>query len=110
MLSKRIGQKDRPGSDCSNSSRLFQSGVSHTREQSFSRVFFDAHHTRTCPCGHTTRAPIAADDRVVLRGRNFTLPTPLTPEKLKFDQADPQAAFAGKPSPYTGFRMVLPIP
>ena len=55
-------------------------------------------------------APFAADDRVVLRGRNFTLPTPLTPEKLKFDQTDPQAAFAGKPSPYTGFRMVLPIP
>ena len=52
----------------------------------------------------------ALEDRVVLRGRNFTLPTPLTVEKLKFDQTDPQAAFAGKPSPYTGFRIVLPIP
>ncbi len=52
----------------------------------------------------------ALEDRVVLRGRNFTLPTPLTVEKLKYDQTDPQAAFAGKSSPYTGFRIVLPIP
>ena len=51
-----------------------------------------------------------AEDRVVLRGRNYTLPTPLTIEKLKYDQTDPQAAFAGKPSPYTGFRIVLPVP
>jgi len=48
-------------------------------------------------------------DRVVLRGRNFTLPTPLTPAQLRFDQTDPSAAFADKFSPYTGFRIVLPV-
>ena len=48
-------------------------------------------------------------DRVVLRGRNFTLPTPLTPAQLRFDQTDPSAAFADKFGPYTGFRIVLPV-
>ena len=52
----------------------------------------------------------AAEDRVILRGRSFTLPTALSFEKLKLDQAEPQASFAGKPSPYTGFRIAMPIP
>ena len=52
----------------------------------------------------------AADDRVILRGRSFTLPTALSFEKLKSEQAEPQASFAGKFSPYTGFRIVLAIP
>ncbi len=59
---------------------------------------------------YTIADAFAPEDRVVLRGRNFTLPTPLTIEKLKFDQTDPQAPFAGKASPYTGFRIVLPVP
>lgn len=47
---------------------------------------------------------------VVLRGRNYTLQTPLTFDILRREQNQPQTQYADKPSPYTGFRVVLPLP
>ena len=38
LFCKRIGHTGRSGLDCSNSSRLFQRGVSHTLLESFSRL------------------------------------------------------------------------
>jgi serine/threonine protein kinase len=46
----------------------------------------------------------------ILRGRNFTLTTPLTLDIMKRELTQPQTQFADKPSPYTGFRIVLPLP
>lgn len=51
-----------------------------------------------------------ADDRaVILRGRNFTLATPLTFDHLRYEQSIPQRQYAGSRSPYTSFRVVLPL-
>ena len=50
------------------------------------------------------------DDLVVLRGRSFTLERPLTFAMLKYEQETPQTQYAGKGSPYTGFRVVLGLP
>ena len=47
---------------------------------------------------------------VVLRGRNFTLKKPLTYKILEGEVNDPQTQFADAKSPYTGFRVVLPLP
>jgi hypothetical protein len=49
-------------------------------------------------------------DFVVLRGRNYTSRTPLTFKMIEDEQADPQTGFAEVPSPYTSFRVVLPLP
>jgi len=46
---------------------------------------------------------------VVLRGRNFTLATALTFEIMTRELKQPQTQFADVPSPYTGFRFVLPL-
>jgi serine/threonine protein kinase len=47
---------------------------------------------------------------IVLRGRNFTLEKPLTFEVMNRERTQPQTQFADVPSPYTGFRIVLPLP
>lgn len=53
----------------------------------------------------------AAEELVVLRGWNFTFKDGLTFEKLeKQANGEPLTQYAGEPSPYTGFRVVLPIP
>jgi hypothetical protein len=49
-------------------------------------------------------------DIVITRGRNYTLKEGLTFDDLKRERdVEPQTQFAGKPSPYTGFRVVLPL-
>jgi serine/threonine protein kinase len=49
--------------------------------------------------------------RMILRGRNFTLTTALTYAELDSERKDePRAQFADVASPYTGFRVVLPLP
>ena len=55
-------------------------------------------------------AGFSPTDLAVLRGRNYTLGTPLTYNSLAYEQQEPQTQFAGVASPYTGFRLVLPIP
>jgi serine/threonine protein kinase len=55
-------------------------------------------------------APLAATDRIVLRGRSFTLSRGLTFEMLRYEQAVPQTQFANAPSPYTSFRVAIPVP
>jgi serine/threonine protein kinase/formylglycine-generating enzyme required for sulfatase activity len=47
---------------------------------------------------------------VVLRGRNYTLRTPLTYEIMEYENSEPQTQFAQARSPYTSFRVVLPVP
>jgi len=54
--------------------------------------------------------PVAATDAVILRGRNFTLSTGLTFSTLKYEQQTPQRQFASVRSPYTSFRVVVPLP
>jgi serine/threonine protein kinase len=49
-------------------------------------------------------------DFVVLRGRSYTLQTPLSYGIMEHEVKDPQAQYAGAASPYTGFRIVLPLP
>jgi serine/threonine protein kinase len=49
-------------------------------------------------------------DLVIVRGRNYTLTRPLTYAMLDYEQTTPQTQFAGKPSAYTGFRVVVPVP
>jgi hypothetical protein len=49
-------------------------------------------------------------DFVVLRGRSYTLKTPLSYGIMERELKDPQAQYAGVASPYTGFRIVLPLP
>ncbi|MDB5310527.1 MAG: hypothetical protein JWO38_4729, partial [Gemmataceae bacterium] len=55
-------------------------------------------------------ATFAPKDLVVLRGRNYTLRGPLTYDVMTYEQTEPQTQFAGVRSPYTGFRVVLPVP
>jgi serine/threonine protein kinase len=54
--------------------------------------------------------PPADQDAIILRGRNFTLPNPLTFDHLRFEQSLPQRQYAGSRSPYTSFRVVIPLP
>jgi serine/threonine protein kinase len=56
------------------------------------------------------RYPPQPNDAIILRGRNFTLATPLTFVLLRHEQSMPQCQFAGSRSPYTSFRVVLPLP
>ena len=58
--------------------------------------------------GSTT--PLADTDMVILRGRNFTLSTGLTFSTLRYEQTTPQRQLATARSPYTSFRVVLPLP
>mgnify|MGYP001806856273 CR=1 FL=1 len=50
------------------------------------------------------------DDLLVLRGNSFTFKTGLSFAELERQQKEPHRQKAGVPSPYTGFRVVLPIP
>ncbi len=55
--------------------------------------------------------PLAEKDKVILRGRNYTLDRPLTYRMIEVERkAQPQTQFANVASPYTGFRVVLPVP
>jgi len=54
--------------------------------------------------------PLAGKEKAILRGRNFTLAQPLTPALLKDEQANPFSQYPEKGSPYTGFRVAVPIP
>jgi hypothetical protein len=59
--------------------------------------------------GNTT--PLEARDSVILRGRNFTLSTELTFQDLRDEQTKlTQRQFATARSPYTSFRVVVPVP
>jgi formylglycine-generating enzyme required for sulfatase activity len=59
--------------------------------------------------GSTT--PLASTDVVILRGRNFTLSTGLTFQDLRDEQTKlTQRQFVTARSPYTSFRVVLPLP
>ncbi len=55
--------------------------------------------------------PFKADDLLVLRGRNYTLKDGLTFEQLGREASGEllQRQLAGEASPYTGFRVLLPI-
>ncbi|MBN9517869.1 protein kinase [bacterium] len=48
--------------------------------------------------------------RAVLRGRAYHLRTPLTFTDMEFERGEPQTQLADVPSPFTGFRVVLPVP
>ncbi len=54
--------------------------------------------------------PLAATDSVILRGRNFTLSNGLTFSTIKYEHTTPQRQFATARSPYTSFRVVMPVP
>ena len=59
----------------------------------------------------TVVGPLADTDRLILRGRMFTLDRPLTYAILKHEREEqPQTAPATVGSPYTGFRVVLKLP
>lgn len=46
----------------------------------------------------------------ILRGRNFTLRSPLTYGTMEYEQKVPQTQFPTVPSPYTSFRVAIEIP
>jgi hypothetical protein len=48
--------------------------------------------------------------RVILRGRSYTYRTPLTFADMEFERDEPQTQFANVAGPFTGFRVVLPVP
>jgi serine/threonine protein kinase len=54
--------------------------------------------------------PLSASERIILRGRNYTLSSPLTFQILLYEQTTPQANFATARSPYTSFRVAIPMP
>ena len=55
--------------------------------------------------------PLADTDKLILRGRNYTLDRPLSYAILDKERtAQPQAATPTVASPYTSFRVVLPLP
>jgi serine/threonine protein kinase len=53
---------------------------------------------------------LSPTDLVILRGRNFTLQTGLTFKDLEDEQKTPQTQFPTVRSPYTSFRVVVPVP
>ena len=55
-------------------------------------------------------AAFAPQTWVVLRGRAYHLRTALTFADLEFERGEPQTQFAEVASPYTGYRVVLPVP
>src|SRR5262249_42063626 len=60
---------------------------------------------RTVPLANAT-----ADERVILRGRLYTLARPLWYTDLDEQQEQPQMQSYRAASPYTGFRVVLELP
>ena len=65
------------------------------------------------PDGSKMEGPLSrpnASDLVVLRGRNFTLSKPLTYADMDYEAKTPQTQYYVKPSPWTGFRVVIEIP
>ena len=54
-------------------------------------------------------APLVASDRVILRGRSYTFSRGLTFSILDYEQTNPQTQFATARSPYTSFRVVIPL-
>ena len=67
--------------------------------------------TRTGSRRDLTAGPLADTDKLILRGRNYTLDRPLSFAILEKERtAQPQAATPTAASPYTGFRVVLPLP
>ena len=58
---------------------------------------------------HTARQT-ESSDLIILRGRNYTLSRGLNFADLVYEQKTPQTQFAGARSPYTGFRVVVPVP
>ncbi len=60
-----------------------------------------------------TRTPLEPrqnTDLRILRGRSFTLRSPLTYGTLAYEQKVPQTQFPTVPSPYTSFRVAIEIP
>ncbi len=55
-------------------------------------------------------APLTATDRIILRGWGYTLSRGLTFDMLKYEQTTPWAQFATVRSPYTSFRVKIPLP
>jgi formylglycine-generating enzyme required for sulfatase activity len=53
---------------------------------------------------------ISPTDLVILRGRNFTLQSGLTFKDLEYEQHTPQTHLPTARSPYTSFRVVVPVP
>ena len=55
--------------------------------------------------------PLGETDKLILRGRNFTLDRPLSYAILEKERtSQPQAATPTVGSPYTSFRIVLKLP
>ena len=61
-----------------------------------------------CAIGPEKRDPPAVFD--LGPPRTYTAAAPLSYTDLAAEQKESQTQFAGKPSPYTGFRVVLPLP
>jgi hypothetical protein len=53
---------------------------------------------------------LSPEDRVILRGRAFFLTRPLTYDVLRSELKVPQTQLPKERSPYTGFRVVVPLP
>jgi formylglycine-generating enzyme required for sulfatase activity len=54
--------------------------------------------------------PVSPTELVILRGRTFTHADGLTFDMLEYEQSTPQTQHAGARSPYTSFRVVIPVP
>jgi hypothetical protein len=68
-------------------------------------------YTRTGERRDLAAGPAAADDKLILRGRMYTLDRPLSFAILKYEREhQPQAATPTVGSPYTSFRVVLKLP
>ena len=55
-------------------------------------------------------APLTEKSLIILRGRNYTLSRGLTFDILRYEQTNPQTQFADARSPYTSFRVIIPLP
>jgi serine/threonine protein kinase len=67
--------------------------------------------TRTGEKRDLAAGPLADTDKLILRGRNYTLDRPLSFAILEKERAtQPQAATPTAGSPYTSFRVVLKLP
>jgi serine/threonine protein kinase len=66
--------------------------------------------TRGIAAPTTVARALGPEDLLILRGRNYTLSRGLTFADLEYEQKVPQTQFAAARSPYTSFRVVLPVP
>ena len=57
-----------------------------------------------------TSSDLGSAARMILRGRAYNLPTPLSPKIVTRESTDPQSQLAAVPSPFTGFRVVIELP